>query len=256
MRSLTGPLRRYAVVIDAVASSRHGLETAQIAGLTGLPLPTAHRITRALVGIGYLDRDGWGAPYRLGPRLLGLFQKGLSQERLHPIVAPVMKPIAERLDATAFLCQLVDGDIRTAIQFTPSQPKNTVLTPGSDLPLHAASSGKIFLAAMDEEELARALPARLKRFRPATIISRAQLQRELARVRTRGFATCEDEFLEGVYSLSCPVLISGRRIPLALGVEGFKETLLRKTDPSRLLESIRKAANAIAPELAGLLPPD
>ena len=83
----------------------------------------------------------------------------------------------------------------------------------------------------------------------------AQLRRELATVRARGFATCEDEFLEGVYSLSCPVPVPGRRIPLALGIEGFKEILFRKTDPARLLETVRTAANAIAPEIAGLLPP-
>jgi IclR family acetate operon transcriptional repressor len=64
---------------------------------------------------------------------------------------------------------------------------------GQRTPLHATSSGKVFLAHMDPDQL-DALPAEgLETHTPHTIVDPPTLKRELALVRERGFAWSIDE---------------------------------------------------------------
>ena len=65
---------------------------------------------------------------------------------------------------------------------------------GRHIPLHATSSGKVFLAWMPEDEREAVLPAVLERYTPHTIVERALLDRELERVRRDGYSTCLGEY--------------------------------------------------------------
>jgi DNA-binding IclR family transcriptional regulator len=56
---------------------------------------------------------------------------------------------------------------------------------GHSYPLHATSSGKILLAALDPPRLERVLSGPLERLTPATITDPEVLRREIDRVRSR-----------------------------------------------------------------------
>jgi DNA-binding IclR family transcriptional regulator len=77
---------------------------------------------------------------------------------------------------------------------------------GQPVSLHATSTGKVVLAWSTEEELARLMPRRLKRYTDTTITDRAALHADLDRTRERGYATCHGEFDASAWGVSAPVL--------------------------------------------------
>ena len=86
---------------------------------------------------------------------------------------------------------------------------------GRQIPLHATSSGKVFLAWMPEDERAAVLPAALERFTPHTIVDRAELDRELERVRRDGYSTCLGEY-ETTRTASRPPSSTRNHRPIAI----------------------------------------
>ncbi|MGE3969237.1 MAG: IclR family transcriptional regulator [Dongiaceae bacterium] len=247
------PLCRAAVILDAVGASPDGLEVARIARFTGLPLPTAHRIVRNLAGIGYLAQAGRGGPYKLGPRLLRLLNHGITAEALHAACTPILKAVADKCGAVAFLIRMHNERAITELQVLPDDRRSAIVLPGSDLPLHATASGKVFLAAMPVPDFETWLKGRtLERYRPATITDPAKLRRHVALVRRRGYSTCRDEFDEGTYSLATLLAPPGLETAYATGVVGFERQLLKRRTEAEYARIVRRMVADLGPRIAAL----
>ncbi|MDQ3865295.1 MAG: IclR family transcriptional regulator, partial [Actinomycetota bacterium] len=83
------------------------------------------------------------------------------------------------------------------------------------VPLHATANGKIFLAYG-----AARTPAHLDRLASETITEPAPLERELADVRARGYATAVDELEDGLAAVAAPVFGSDGAVVAALSISG------------------------------------
>jgi IclR family transcriptional regulator, acetate operon repressor len=109
---------------------------------------------------------------------------------------------------------------------------------GQRFPLHASASGKVLLAAWDDEPLERFLREPLVRFTPSTITTAGELRVDLGRVREQGYALCIDEAEEG---------LSG----VATGIHGPADELvgvLTLSGPTQRLDGhrVRSAAEQLA----------
>jgi DNA-binding IclR family transcriptional regulator len=87
---------------------------------------------------------------------------------------------------------------------------------GREVPLHATSTGKAFLAWLPALEVASLLEDTLTRFTEHTITDRARLDAELAAIRDRGWAGCAGELETTLYGVSAPVRPDGHGRPLAI----------------------------------------
>ena len=129
---------------------------------------------------------------------------------------------------------------------------------GRQIPLHATSSGKVFLAWMPEDERAAVLPAVLERYTPHTIVDRAELDRELERVRRDGYATClgEYDYSNGVSAAVFDATPPADRDRQHLGPEPARHphaaARARARRPARRPRDVA-AAGMSAPRAVGLL---
>jgi len=87
---------------------------------------------------------------------------------------------------------------------------------GREVPLHATSTGKAFLAWLSAPEAAALLEDTLTRFTEHTVTDRRRLMAELAAIRDRGWAGCAGELEPTLYGVSAPVLPDGGGRPLAV----------------------------------------
>ena len=79
----------------------------------------------------------------------------------------------------------------------------------------------MLLAWSTEEELARLMPRRLKRFTDTTITDRATLCAPTSTAaRERGYATCHGEFDASAWGVSAPVLDRTGRLLAVLSIWG------------------------------------
>ena len=76
---------------------------------------------------------------------------------------------------------------------------------GASFPLHCTANGKALLAALPGDEALALLPARLERLTPSTIVARAALLDELARIRCDGVAVDREEHTVGICAVGAVV---------------------------------------------------
>jgi DNA-binding IclR family transcriptional regulator len=110
---------------------------------------------------------------------------------------------------------------------------------------HAVAIGKIFLAAVATETFSDALASgHVPSFTPATITEPALLKVELARVRSRGYALDEEEFVEGICCVAAPVFGEAGRLVATLGVS--VPTFRFKADRERLIQAVTDVARVVS----------
>jgi DNA-binding IclR family transcriptional regulator len=117
---------------------------------------------------------------------------------------------------------------------------------GKPVSLHATSTGKVLLAWSTEEELARLMPRRLRRYTDTTITDRAALRADLDASRERGYATCHGEFDVSAWGVSAPVLDRTGRLLAVLSIWG---------PPQRVVPERFPALGAITVEAAARMAP-
>jgi IclR family acetate operon transcriptional repressor len=82
--------------------------------------------------------------------------------------------------------------------------------------------GKVFLAYSEDGRQEELLSGPLNQFTPKTIVGKRDLRAEMTRIRSRGYAVDDEEYIEGVRCIAAPILNS-QGLPVALiGISGPK----------------------------------
>jgi DNA-binding IclR family transcriptional regulator len=116
---------------------------------------------------------------------------------------------------------------------------------GSRLPLHSTGVGKVLLAHAPDDVRRAVLAAPLQRMTAYTITQPAALERQLARIRSEGYATTQEEMTLGACSAAVPVTVGGS-VVAALGIVVAD---LRRTR-GRLVAALQVAARGIGRSLS------
>ena len=238
---------RAAALLKTVADSRQPLTVVELASATGLNRSTAWRLLATLDQHGLVERDPVTQRYSVGYAILQMAAGG-DYDALVRRARPAVERLANETGETASLAVAKRFDLVYIDQVEPPQ----VMSPnwlGRPAPLHATSSGKAFLAWLPPEERAALLtPARLKRYTPTTITTRAELESELEVVRRDGYAICLGELEQTLYGVSAAVLNERERPVAIISVWGPEHRVSRERLPE-----IGKRAVRAASEIKSLL---
>jgi DNA-binding IclR family transcriptional regulator len=232
-------------LLKAVAASSVPSSAQELAQRCGINRSTAWRLLSTLEAHGLVERDVLSGRYVVG---YASFQLATAED--HDALARRLRPLLERTaEATGEIVTLAIAKRFGLVYVDQADPPGP---PSPDwtlrhIPLHATSSGKVFLAWLPEDERAAVLPATLERFTPHTIVDRAALDRELEGVRRDGYASClgEYDYSNGV---SAAVFDATQR-PLAI-VNVWGPSV--RVTPTRL-PSLGRAALRAAHEMSLLL---
>jgi DNA-binding IclR family transcriptional regulator len=238
---------RAAGLLKTVADSRQPLTVVELAAATGLNRSTAWRLLATLEQHGLVERDPVTQRYSVGYAILQMAAGG-DYDALVRRARPAVERLANETGETASLAVAKRFDLVYVDQVEAPQ----VMSPnwlGRAAPLHATSSGKAFLAWLpSEERVALLTPARLKRYTPTTITTRAELESELEAVRRDRYAVCIGELEETLYGASAAVLNERERPVAIISVWGPEHRL-----PRERLPEIGERAVRAADEIKSLL---
>jgi DNA-binding IclR family transcriptional regulator len=204
-------------VLDSFSGLRSQMSITEIAGATGLSVPTAHRIVKALESQHYLAREPQKKTYTLGSSILRL--AGAIAER-HDETAEIAAALVRIRDATgetvSFHRRL--GDRRVCIAEEVSrQPIRIISGVGQSYPLTAGAAGKAILSVLPRTEVERLLD--LKAVEPgARPLPRAKLLKSIVTARERGWAMSEGETVPGAAAIALPVEQSDQLTPCAINL--------------------------------------
>src|SRR5450432_953786 len=180
-------IERAAAILRLLSGRSKRLGVVDLAGELGLSKGTVHGLLRTLQHVGFVEQDQDTGKYQLGPALLHMGSIYLDGNELRTRALNWSDALAVRTGEAVRLGTLHDLQVLIVHHvFRPDDSLQT-LDVGSLLPAHATALGKVMLAYHPyvADELAdNGLPA----FTDATICDHERLQRELARVRERGWA--------------------------------------------------------------------
>lgn len=162
------------------------------------------RLLATLEARGYIEQNKLTENYRLGVRCLYLGQRYLSQLGLVRQARPVLRRLARESGETALLVIFRNGQVVPIEASDGDQPVRVVARVGEPAPLHCTAAGKVALAFGDPV-LREALPERLEKPTPRTLVDKAALFKEADEVTRQGYAREMGEWVEDAASLAVPV---------------------------------------------------
>jgi DNA-binding IclR family transcriptional regulator len=193
------------------------------------------RLLATLAAARYVEHVPETGRYRLSPRLVELGNVVLGRLDLRELARPHLQALVQETGETATLSAPGEHDAVTIDFAHSSSAVQSVAQLGRPSIGHATAAGKVMLAFGQVE-----LPEEpLQAFTPRTIATRDALERELERVRRRGFADARDEREVGLSAVAAPVRGSRGELAGILGVQG----------PSSRFDA--RAARAALPVLLG-----
>jgi IclR family pca regulon transcriptional regulator len=235
-RDIMGGLAKGLAVIETFTAERPRQSIAEVAVASGLDRATARRCLLTLAHHGYADWDG--KFFTLTPRVLRLGTACLATMPLPQIVQPFLDALSERIGQSSSVSVLDGAEIVYVARAAQRKVMSVALMPGSRLPAHCTSMGRVMLAALPEDQ-ARVLlgpgplPARTRH----TLTDPAAVMAELARVRAQGHALIDQEVEEGLRSVAVPVLNARGRVVAALNV-GVSAAVPLEDMTARLLPAL------------------
>ncbi|GAA1093652.1 MULTISPECIES: IclR family transcriptional regulator [Pseudonocardia] len=194
---------------------------------------TAHRLLMMLQYRGFVRQEPSTRGYIPGPTLDGLAFGVLRRLDVRTRARPVLERLNADLNETVHLGRLEGSDVHFIDSIESGRALRVGGRLGRTMPAHCTSNGKAMLATLTEADLFRIYPdEELTRLTPNSVGTRTDLVRELAEVRSQGFATSQEESEEGVSSLA--VALSSGPTPLAVTASapvsrmtaGTRETVL------------------------------
>ncbi|HEV7310412.1 IclR family transcriptional regulator [Ensifer sp.] len=204
-------------VIEAFDEERPKLSIAEASKITGLDRATVRRSLLTLSELGYADYDG--KFFALTPKILRLGHAYLSATPLPTIVQPYLDQLSDRAGQSASASVLDGTEIVYIARASQKRVMSINLTTGSRLPAYCASMGRVWLAALPEQE-ARAILSRsnLKANTPFTKTDPEDLTAEFGRIRAQGYALIDQELELGLCSIAVPLENDRGRIVAALNI--------------------------------------
>lgn len=242
-------LARGLAVLTALGERPGGMSLSDVAHATGLARATARRSLLTLGELGYATSDG--RLFSPLPRVLDLGYAPLSGLTLGEIAAPHLAELVDRVNDSASVAVLDGDDIRYVARVAASRTVRVALAPGTRLPAHATSLGRVLLAALPAAERERWLSrAGLRPLTGLTLTDPARLAVVLDGVADDGFALVDQELEEGLRSVAVPVRGRGGRVAAAANVSLHAGRTSAEEARARVLPALRETAARISADLA------
>jgi len=205
-------------LLEALCASERRRGVTELSNELGLQKSNVYRLLQTLTALGYVDQEIESGRY--GPTLRIWEYGAMVSDRLDVriVARPILSKLAEETEETVHLSILSGLEVVYIDKVDSPFPLRAYSRVGGRAPAHCVATGKALLAFADEATVALLACTPLKRFTNTTIVSQAQLMKELAQVRKRGYAINRGEWKEGVNGLAVPIFDHTRKAVAAVGM--------------------------------------
>lgn len=200
-------------VIRAFDAEDVEMSPADVAAKTGLTRATARRILLTLTALGYVASDGkW---FRLSPKILDLGFSYLTSMQISQLIQPMINAASKKVAETCVVSVMEGEDIISIAHSSFDRFAQVTFYPGTHIPACVSAGGRVILAYQNAEKLDTYIKnVKLKRYTPNTITTKANLRKELEKIKQQGYARVDGELELGLYTLAAPIF-NDEKIPIA-----------------------------------------
>jgi IclR family transcriptional regulator, acetate operon repressor len=249
LTSSAAALRAFSI-LEIVARVDRPAPLSEIVELVRLPAPTVFRILSMLEAAGLVQREPGGKTYSVGHRLARFGLDIMTNNSVRAERRAILRRVVDEIGETCNLAMFGGDEIIYIDRVETDWQLRADLKPGSRVPLHCTSSGKLFLSQMPKAKRRRMLESlNYKRYTDNTITDADMLESQLERIAVTRVGVNDEEFQAGVIGLAVPVTDAKGRIiaSVALQAPVARLSLSRAMD---YLPSLQRAAADMATTFA------
>ncbi|RQG88097.1 IclR family transcriptional regulator [Natrarchaeobius halalkaliphilus] len=196
-----------------------GARVSEVADELDLANSTAHRYLSSLKKNEFITQEG--DFYYVGLRFLELADSAQNRTEVYKLAKPKVEQLAQETGERAEFIVEEHGYavfVHRAIGETAVRANSHQ---GKRIPMHATSAGKVILAHSPERKVEEIIECRgLPELTSETITTREELDEELEEIREKGVGFAEEEYIQGLSTVSVPVKGSSGAIQGSLGISG------------------------------------
>lgn len=214
---VVGSLAKGLRVFEAMAAHGGRMSITDAALETGFDRATARRCLLTLHQEGYASYDG--KFFQLTPKALRLGAGMADALPLPQIVQPWLDQLTDRVGQSCSVAVLDGTEIVYVARAAQRRVMSIGLMPGSRLPAHCTSLGRVLLAAMPEGD-ARDLVAQMDLTpRTSHTLSHVDdIMKRIGVVRENGYALVDQEIEIGLRSIAVPLFDQRNKVVAALNL--------------------------------------
>ena len=233
-------------LLEATAGPTDGRPLAELAAEVGLAKPTAHRILKTLVALGYMEREDGGV-YRQTAQVRRLASAD-DDRRLTRAADRPLRELWETTGETVNLGVLRLGRVAYLSVLESQKSLRRSVVPGMTDPFASTALGRAIAAHLPDDRVAYLLRTTpLEKRTPNTLVTPAALKTVFAEARTNGYAYEENETDLGVMCIGAAVFDSTG----VAGAISLSAPTARVAERLNWIDAVRRTAERITACLMG-----
>jgi len=243
-----------ALCLLSTLAAHPGLTLSELSETSGQAVATVFRALVTLQSHGMVEVEAPGQVWHIGP---AAFRVGTAFLRRTKVVERARGPMDQLMRDTGETANLgveVGDEVLFLSQVETHEVIRAFFPPGTKAPMHVSGIGKALLAWFPEEKTRGILARRgMERFTALSHTSETALMRDLARIRTRGYAIDDQERAEGMRCVAAPIFNAHGEPVAGLSVSGpaFRMGL---SEADRIGRLVVAAAARVTDETGGSPP--
>jgi len=235
-------------ILKMFSIERPEVNLREISEALGVHKSTAHRIAMTLEEAGFLRRDSRGVAYTLGLKVLELGTMVLHGLELRRQARPHLEWMNLETGETVHLGVLDSGEVVYIDKIEGGRGIRLFSDVGKRAPVHCTGLGKVLLSNLPNAAVRKIIAEKgMKRFTADTVVSLAELLRNLDEVRQKGYSVDQGEHERLVHCVAAPIRDYTGKVVAAVSVT---------TIASKLEEAVLKKHIALATEAGARISSD
>ncbi len=239
-------VQRALKILSLFSVSSPQLGITEISKEMDLAKPTVHGLVQTLVDQRFLQKNEETRKYSLGFKIYELGTYLSDTLRINQAGTEMVQRLAQKNSNWARIGIWDNHSVLVTLNYFPDIDYLQFQQLGPRIPAYCSALGKAILSALPEDELEEYLKQEvLKAYTEHTIIDKNGLKKEILKMRSRGFATENEEYMLGMSCISCPVFSSNRKVVGAVSLT-LNIGSIEKSDFNRIVNETKQNAMEIS----------
>ena len=237
-------------ILETLARGEKPWRVTDLALELGTSKTRVFRYLQTLLNLGYVSQESDTDRYRIGIRLAFLGNAAAMSFDIVSLSRPMLHRLRDSLQVAVVLAK-VEGEKIFLIDKIdgPSLLSINALV-GIPLALHCSAQGKLLVAFSEPRLMEDLIAAGLKPVTPSSITDPGRFRREIARVRSRRWATAPSETLTGLNVAAVPIFDHSGHVTATIGILGSVDEIAAAPTAHQLSE-LNAAAREISSRVYG-----
>jgi len=237
-------------VLEAVAFASTSVSTSDVSDSLDIDKAAVYRMLATLVNAGYVVRDEKSKRYRLGYKVVSLSRNLLAENKISRLIRHTLEKISAATGETVHYCVL-DGNETVLVQKVKGNQLIAVdFQIGDRARLHCTAIGKVILAFQNYRFIESIIDGGLPRFASRTITHPDEIQNELQKIRSAGYAIDDHELSDDMRCIAVPIFEGGGSVQSGISISG-PDSRFDMTKLHQLKIPMMDSANKLSEQIGG-----